>query len=116
MNYPIPDGLTIQKVLAGDGETYDIPMPTYVSFGTQVDSKGRIWDLTLREQFKLDELIPGTTPKLVIDFHIFDNEGILLGIIPVDRSFEIFKIAGDRLYMVDSQNSMSIYEYKIVEK
>jgi hypothetical protein len=116
LNYAVPEGLSMQIVTAPDGETLEVPYPTIVSQGIQVDSRGRIWDMTLREQFTLDGADLAAPPKYSIDLNIFDNNGILLGLISVDRSFVLFKIDRDRLFMIDMYDTMSIYEYKIVEK
>ena len=116
LNYAVPEGLSMQIVTTPDGETFEMPYPTIVSQGIQVDSRGRIWDMTLREQFTLDGSDLAAPPKYSIDLNIFDKNGILLGLISVDRSFVLFKIVDDRLFMVDSFETMAIYEYKIVEK
>ncbi|MCH8287457.1 NHL repeat-containing protein [candidate division KSB1 bacterium] len=112
LNYPVPDGLLMRNVTTLDEETVEIQFPTIVSFGIQFDGKGRIWDMTLHEQIALG----GSEPAVVIDFHIFDKDGILLGILPVNQSFFLFRIFGDRLFTIDPNLSMSVNEYRIVER
>lgn len=72
--------------------------------------------MTLREQMVVDNTTVFDPNKAKWDRHVFDSEGILLTKFIIDRSFSLFRIYGDRLFLMDTQNEMAVYEYKIVEK
>jgi len=78
--------------------------------GIEVDYKNRIW---IRQVNKLLEL--KQTKSEDMSFVIFNDEGILLCSVPVPRK-ESFKIIGDSVYFIDEDETMCIYEYKIIEK
>ena len=88
---------------------------TEVSRGIGIDSKNRIWVATYREQPDPEERNPESV-EVDLDFDIFDKSGIFLGKIESDRSFYKMRIFGDRLFIIDTFFTMSIYEYRIVEK
>lgn len=95
-------------------------VPNTVSMGIAVDHKNRIWILTFVNQSdKWRESIFDTDRFLVekshVVFEIFDNEGVLLGSIPVPEDIFLIRIFDDRLFIVDTDR-VSLSEYKIVEK
>jgi hypothetical protein len=47
---------------------------------------------------------------------VFDEDGVLLGAIPLTQFADVLRIAGDRLFLIDRERGVSVYEYKIVEK
>ena len=93
------------------------------SAGIQTDSKGRIWSGTLKRQKNPKEKEKnqegrreGGRPEDYM-FEIFDNKGILLGRLQEDFYYgQRFKIAGDRFFLIDRDDEMTVYEYRIVEK
>jgi hypothetical protein len=93
------------------------------STGIQTDSQGRIWSGTLKRQKDPQEKDnsqearrEGGRPEDHM-FEIFDNNGILLGRIQKDFYHgQRFKIAGDRFFLIDRDDEMTVFEYRIVEK
>jgi len=51
-----------------------------------------------------------------LEFEIFDNGGVLIGKLPIPQNFNHMRIFNDRLYLIDRNEEMCVYEYKIVEK
>ncbi len=93
------------------------------SKGIQVDGKGRIWSATLKRQKTFEEKKEQDEAKKRNDIHgihileVFDNDGILLGRIKEEFFFgQHFRIFGDRLFLIDREDEMVIYEYRIVVK
>jgi len=102
-----------------------------VSRGIAVDSKKRVWVATLTRQIREDEQVgmsirmgpegisrqtSGNTDLRTTDMYeleIYDQEGILLGKIPVDHFVDDIRIFDDRLFILDSLRGMQFYEYKI---
>ena len=117
LNFPVPDRPDMKKVTTPDGQTVEVPQPVMVSFGVQTDGNSRIWAATFREQPDYENIDPNNPiMQPLFDFHIFDKEGVLLAVLQIDEKFTNFRIFGDRLYAVDTAGTMSVYEYKIVEK
>jgi DNA-binding beta-propeller fold protein YncE len=124
----------------GSGGRVEIRMPDMnrVSNGIAVDSKGRVWVVTLKRQLKEDEQVQanvmvsmdggqrslnfsvsGNTDDTNTDAYqleVYDPEGVLLGSIPLDRFVDGIHIEKDRVYLLDQMRGMQYYEYKIVEK
>jgi hypothetical protein len=93
------------------------------SAGIQTDIKGRIWSGTLKRQknpkdkeSSQEVRKEGGRPEDYM-FEIFDNNGILLG--RIQENFyhgQRFKIIGDRLFLIDRDDEMTVFEYRIVDK
>lgn len=86
-----------------------IPTITPVSAGISIDHLNRIWVATYIKQDK--QSFVDKYKNMV--FEIFNSDGILISTIPVPHYFATFKIFNDRLYMVNSKVTSSIFEYKI---
>jgi len=46
---------------------------------------------------------------------VYDPDGVLLGIIPLDRFVDNIKIEKDRLFLIDRMRGAQVLEYRIVE-
>ncbi|MFC1564611.1 NHL repeat-containing protein [candidate division KSB1 bacterium] len=110
-----------------------------ISNGIDVDSKGRVWVVTLRRQFEEDEKafvamsatvdekggISASSQSLkgntqlrktdIFELEVFDKDGYLLGRIPLDHFVDQLRIFDDKLYIIDKLRGMQIYEYKIAD-
>ena len=85
-----------------------------ISSGIGLDNKERLWTVTYIRQLDNSKKQIASDLK---QFEIFDTNGILLGYLPLPEKYtSTYRIFGDRMYFVESQNEMCIYEYKIVEK
>lgn len=106
---------------------YDVGPLIAVSFnifsaGIQTDIKGRIWSGTLRRQKnpedkERDQEVrrEGGRPEDYM-FEIFDQNGILLGRMQEDLYYgQRFKIIGDRLFLIDKDDEMTVFEYRIID-
>ena len=86
-----------------------IPRFTSVSSEIGIDHKGRIWVKTITKH-------GGEGKKYEYKLEIFDNEGILLGRVPLpEKSRGSMRIFHDRLFFIGAE-LMYIYEYKIIDK
>ena len=111
LDYELSYKLEERKIEMPDGSIYKsfLPRFTFVSFEIGIDHKGHIWVPTVTKQGKEGE-------ESEYKFEILDNDGILLGRIPLpEKSSNHMRIFHDRLFFIGAEN-MFIYEYKIVEK
>ena len=113
----------------GGGISVQQPQMNIVSRGIAVDSKGRIWVLTMNRQMEPEEITQvvstGGASRTVQEgkiksmdifkLEIFDNDGILLGEILLDHLASRIRIQKDFLFIADAENAQ-YYQYRIVEK
>ena len=109
------------------------------SVGIAVDAKGRSWVVTYARQLRKEEQVQttmmmvggrggasnvsvkteGNTDLRTTDafkLEIFSEDGVLLGEIPLPHFADVIRIFGDRLFLIDRERGVTVYEYKIVEK
>ena len=93
-----------------------------ISKGIQVDHVGRIWVGTkTRQRSREDRTLQDRGEQVeeeddLFMLEIFDADGILLGRMVTDfYRGERFKIVGDRFFLVDRDEEMAVFEFKIVE-
>ena len=86
------------------------------SYGLQIDHKSRIWILSHKRQLTTEELGLPETPPDLLNFEIYDTDGILLNRIPWEKGMlTSYRIFGDRILFMDSTKEMAVFEYKIVD-
>ncbi|MEA3295823.1 MAG: hypothetical protein U9Q27_01605 [Patescibacteria group bacterium] len=91
------------------------PKLTFVSLDINVDSKKCLWVTTFKKQPKNQGTRASTLKNYkILKFEIFNNDGILLGEIPVPTRFRKKRIYNTNLYLIDPYFEMCIYEYKII--
>ena len=125
--------------MSGGGVAMSGPEMNSCSAGIAVDAKGRAWVVTYARQLEENEKVqtmmmmsggPGgvsnvsvktegntdvrTTDALKLE--IFDADGVLLGDIPLTHFADVIRIAGDRLFLIDRERGVTVYQYRIVEK
>jgi hypothetical protein len=106
--------------------------------GVAVDSKDRIWVVTLKRQIKEEEQVEtnvratmsttggrsmnvsvgGNTDVRDTDMFqldVYDTEGVLLGAIPVKHFVDDIFINGDKIYLLDRMRGMQFFEYQIAD-
>jgi len=109
--------LKMRKIRALDGSIRETYLMNTISQSIEVDSRGRIWILSwLRELKDFENPSDREVLSSLFEFHVFDPNGIFLGVIPVESVVDKFRISGDRLFIIDMLDEMCVYEYKIVEK
>ncbi len=134
LNYPISEKIEKIKQKIGPREI-ELPRLNFVSKSLAVDAKERIWVLSYDRQLTLEEL-PVTihfadaegrleatdtiksseSPKTdAFVFHVFEKNGEFLGKIPLGHFADRVKIFGDRLYILEKDNEMCVYVYRIVD-
>lgn len=88
------------------------------SLGLQIDHKSRIWILSNTRQLTSEELRSPDTPPDLLNFEIYDSNGILLSRIPWEygRTRTSYRIFEDRIYFLDWIKEMAVFEYKIIDK
>jgi sugar lactone lactonase YvrE len=110
------------------------PKMNRCTIGVSVDSKNRIWVLTMTRQLKTEEQIAvissssdagesrritGDTDLRTTDAYkldIFDPDGLLLGSIPLRHFADGIRIAGDNLFLLDQMRGVKYYQYRILER
>ena len=99
------------------GGTVTKPTINYFSLGLQIDHKSRIWILAYKRQYTIAELGSSDTPPDMLNFEIYDSNGILLSRIPWEQGTTqtYYRIFGDRIYFLDSKQEMAVFEYKIID-
>jgi sugar lactone lactonase YvrE len=122
----------------GGGTRVHMPEMNTCSVGIAADSRGRVWVASLQRQLKEEERA-GMTVQMSMSggernismksegnvelrntdayrLEIYDPDGVLLGIIPLDRFVDDIRIEKDRLFLIDRMRGAQILEYKIIEK
>jgi len=93
--------------------------PNTVSMGIAVDHKNRIWILTFVSQPENWKTLFDSESSLIEKsyavFEVFDDEGILLGSLPLPEDIFLMRIFDERLLIVDPDR-VSVSEYRIIEK
>ncbi|MGB7294018.1 MAG: NHL repeat-containing protein [Candidatus Aminicenantales bacterium] len=120
------------------GTSIRMPELNTTSVGIAADSRGRAWVASLQRQLKEDEragmsvMMTASGGERSISMksdgnvelrdtdayrlEIYDPEGVLLGIIPLDRFVDLMRIEQDRLFLIDRMRGAQIHEYRILEK
>ena len=124
---------------SGGGVSMSEPEMNKCSAGIAVDGRGRAWVVTLDRQLKKEEQVQtsmtsfggpggvrsvsvkttGNTDLRTTDafkLEIFDPNGVLLGEVPLTHFVDAIRVFGDRLFLIDRERGVSVYEYRIVEK
>jgi len=134
LNYGISDKIEKVKRQVGPRQI-ELPQLNFVSKSLAVDTKNRIWVLSFDRQLTFEELpvtihfadeagqleatdTLKTSESSQTDafvFHVFAENGEFLGKIPLTHFADNVKIFGDRLYILEKDNEMCVYEYRIVE-
>ena len=133
LNYGISEKIEKVKRQVGPREI-ELPQLNFVSKSLAVDDKYRIWVLSYDRQLSFEELpvtihFAGEGGQLeatntlktsessqtdAFVFHVFEKNGEFLGKIPLFHFADKVKIFGDRLYILEKDNEMCVYEYRII--
>jgi sugar lactone lactonase YvrE len=122
----------------GGAMSYRGPQLNTCAVGVAADSQGRVWVASLQRQLKEEEQArmrfqmtmggeernismksEGNVELRNIDAYrleVYDPDGALLGIIPLDRFVDDIRIQRDRLFLIDRMRGAQVLEYKIIEK
>ncbi|MBN2408894.1 MAG: NHL repeat-containing protein [Candidatus Aminicenantes bacterium] len=122
----------------GGGTSIRMPELNTCSVGIAADSQGRLWVASLQRQLKEEEKagmkvqmsMSGGERNISMKadgnielrdtdayrLEVYDPDGVLLGIIPLDRFVDDIRIEQDRLFFIDRMRGAQIREYRIVEK
>ncbi|MCX6560183.1 MAG: NHL repeat-containing protein [Candidatus Aminicenantes bacterium] len=123
---------------SGGGQTVSIRMPDLArcAGGTAVDSKGRLWVVTLDRQLRENEKVSvsmmmsnnggaisgkqeakGAVDVRTTDAYrleVYEPDGVLLGSVPVKTFVDGIFIKGDRLFLLDKVRGVQFHEFKII--
>jgi hypothetical protein len=111
----------------GGGISVQSPHMNTVSRSIGIDSKGRIWVLTLNRQLEPEEITMirgaggvsqtvqrGKIKKMdIYKLEIFDKDGVLLGKISLDHLASRMRIQKDFIFIADIEKA-SYYQYQII--
>jgi len=100
----------------GAGSEFTYTEFKWVSMDIDTDRKNRLWVPTFTKEAEHDRHGNVVNEQGLLCFHIFDQEGILLQILPVSEFFIFMRIFDDYLYLVDPVHEMCVYEYRIIEE
>jgi hypothetical protein len=114
------------------------PQLNTCSVGVAADSQGRVWVVSLQRQLKEEEkagmrvqMTTGGGERNIsmkadgnvelrdtdaFRLEVYDPEGALLGVIPLDRFVDDIRIEQDRLFLIDRMRGAQVREYRIVER
>lgn len=124
---------------SGGGISMSAPEMNVCSKGIAVDGRGRAWVVTLQRQLRKEEQVQttsmwvggaggvnnvsikttGNTELRTTDafkLEIFAEDGVLLEEIPLIHFVDVIRIAGDRLFLIDRERGVTVYQYRIVDK
>lgn len=122
----------------GGNVSFRGPQLNTCAVGVAVDSQGRIWVASLQRQLKEEEQA-GMRVQMTMGggernismkadgnvelrntdayrLEVYDPDGSLLGIIPLDRFVDDIRIEKDRLFFIDRMRGAQVLEYRIIEK
>lgn len=119
LNYKVENSWKWHTYESPGRGTFEAPLQdlTDVALGLGIDWKDRIWVYRFKKQPKG----PPPTDKEIdpndwFVIEIFNNDGVLLGKLPVPEIFSSISVCDDRLYFIDPNKEICIYEYRIIEK
>ena len=118
LGFPIETSIRYIERDYGEGPV-NVPVPqlTLIARGAAVDDLGRIWALSYREQPVSTPENPGADyDPAILNFEVFNNEGVLLGYVPMPAAASAFRISGDYLLLSDPTEKGCVYVYRIVEE
>lgn len=121
MPFKYTDEVKSQEINMPNGRSMVIPFKSPASERVYVDDKDRIWVLTYKKDIiNVDrtKISPEEFQEDLCEFHIFNNEGIFLGVLPITDMpvTDNYRLFDDRLFFIDSQTNMVVHEYRIVDK
>jgi sugar lactone lactonase YvrE len=105
-----------------------------VSAGVAADDRGRVWVVTLDRQIRKEEevsmvvsygptgasrKIEGNTDLQTTDIYkleIYAPDGVLLGEIPLTQFVDGICLMDDKLFLLDRDRGVKLYEYQITER
>ena len=99
-----------------DGELREYPDPllTVVSGSIAVDGRDRLWVLGFTAQ---PEETGGASAiveeETILQFEVFDSDGVLLCRMPVPAPLSSLNIVGDRLLLIDAYTDTCVRVYRI---
>ncbi|MFC1565183.1 NHL repeat-containing protein [candidate division KSB1 bacterium] len=93
-----------------------LKMYTTLARGIDIDSKGRIWVLAVKNKPVLPPRGSTTPPKDYYELEVFSNDGILLYKYPLSVFWDGLRIIDDRLYILDKDHNMQYNVFEIIEK
>jgi hypothetical protein len=122
----------------GGGMSIRMPRMNTCAVGIGADGRGRLWVAALRRQLKEEESVGmsmsvsmnagqrsmSMKPDGNVDvrktdayrLEVYDQDGGLLGFVPLDHFVNGIRIVNDRLFVIDQMRGAQIFEYRIVEK
>jgi hypothetical protein len=133
LNFGISEKIEKVKRQVGPRQI-ELPQLNFVSKNLAIDKEDRIWVLSFDRQLTFEELpvtihfadeggqleatdTLKTSESSQTDafvFHVFERNGEFLGKIPLTHFADKVKIFGDRLYILERDNEMCVYEYRII--
>ncbi|MFC1555446.1 DUF4934 domain-containing protein [candidate division KSB1 bacterium] len=100
----------------GSSQTIQSRNLPYLAAGIASDSKNRLWVMSMRREYNREVMNLEGPEFDVIEFDVFDENGILLAKIPATSYIGRLDIFGDRLFISDYHKTHTVYEYRIVDK
>jgi hypothetical protein len=122
----------------GGGMSIRMPRMNTCAVGIAADGRGRVWVAALKRQLKEEESVetllswsmmngqrsmsmkPDGNVELretdAYRLEVYDQDGALLGSIPLDHFVDGIRIVNDRLFVIDRMRGAQVFEYRIVEK
>lgn len=122
----------------GGGLSVRMPRMNTCAVGVTVDGQGRVWVAALRRQLREEESVGTSLSVSMVDgqrsmsmkpdgnvelrktdayrLEVYDQDGALLGALPLDHFVDGIRIVNDRLFVLDRMRGAQVFEYRIVEK
>ncbi|MCP4723616.1 MAG: 6-bladed beta-propeller [bacterium] len=134
LNYEITSLEKTNVKRSGSSMSLTLPRMNLVSEAMSADDKGRVWVATANRQIKDDEKVDlmininhinstvektvtgntETTETDMFDLEVFSSNGVLICRLRLDHFVDAMRIFGDRLFIIDQQHGMQVYEYRII--
>ncbi|MFC1493327.1 hypothetical protein ACFL6O_05145 [candidate division KSB1 bacterium] len=99
-----------------NGKIRNIRTFNWFSTGIGIDNKGRLWVGSLKRQLTEKEQVEKIYPDIYM-FEIFDENGVLLSHVdlPDYRAWQGIRISRNKVFIIDTNNLMTVTIYNILD-
>lgn len=112
--------------VSGNQVSVSIPRMNQCSSGIAVDEKGRVWVVGLKRQ-GIEMKTSGSSNRGekkgkedadtdIFQLELYDGDGILLYKFPLTQYVDGIRCNGDRIYLLDANQTARFFEYRVIEK
>jgi len=116
LNYDVRHEMRMSTAeVEGEHREYPDPSLTLVAGSIGVDGQDRLWVITFAAQpEETGSASAAVSDHTIMQFDVFDAEGILLDRIPIPAPMSRFRIVGEQLIAVDAYTDVCVHVFRII--